>query len=300
VSLLECRGVTRIFRGARRVVDEVTLSAEPGDIVGIIGPNGAGKTTLLRIIAGDLATTSGSVVIAGHRCGSRVARALVGYAAEPPLAPPELTGLEWLRYLAAHGARGAAERLELVRAAIEIGELETFVGRRIAEYSRGMAQRLAVASASLAGRRVILLDETLGGIDPLVARLLRRNLARIAAADRVVLLASHDLSAVEQVATRAVILLRGRIAGDVSMATLLGERVLELSLNGGGLANHRWLLQRFRGSLRTGGGVAIPLVDGLSVEQVLEECREQRVAVAGSRVRYRRLEDILVAQAARQ
>jgi ABC-type multidrug transport system ATPase subunit len=172
------------------------------------------------------------------------------------------------------------------------------VGRRIAEYSRGMAQRLALASAALCGRTVILLDETLGGVDPLVARLLRRNLSRLAAEQRVVLLASHDLSTIEQVATRAVILLRGRIAGDVSMASLLGERVLELSLNGGALANHRWLLQRFRGSLRTGGGVAVPLVDGLSVEQVLEECREQRVAVAASRVRYRRLEDILVAEAA--
>jgi ABC-2 type transport system ATP-binding protein len=101
----------------------VSLSAEPGEIVGVIGPNGAGKTTLLRIIAGELAATSGSAFIAGHRCGTRAARALVGYAAEPPLAPPELTGLEWLRYLAGHCARGGAERLELVRSAIELGVL---------------------------------------------------------------------------------------------------------------------------------------------------------------------------------
>src|SRR5437773_863609 len=86
-------------------------------------------------------------------------------------------------------------------------------------------------------------------------------------------------------------------AADVSMASLLSELTADLSLNGGALANVDWLLHRFPGAVRTGEGLAIPLIRGLTIEQILEECRGQRIAVAASRVRYRRLEDILVEQA---
>jgi ABC-type multidrug transport system ATPase subunit len=293
MTLLKCAQLSREF-GARRALDGVTLQAEAGEIVGVVGPFGAGKTTLLRILAGELSPSSGTAEIDGHTCRTRAARQLVGYAADPPLAPPELTGLEWLRYLASGCARNATERLESVRAAIEIGAIEEFVGRRIGEYSRPMAQQLALAAAALCDRRVLLLDEVFGAIDPLVARTLRRNIARLASLGRLVVVASHDLSAIEQLATRVLVLSRGQVAADLSMAVLLGERVVELSLNGSSLASPDWLLHRFRGAVRTGEGIAIPLIEGLSSEQVLEECRGQRVAVAASRVRYRRLEDILL------
>ena len=295
MSLLSCDGVVRVFGKGRRALDGVSFSGEAGEILGLVGPNGAGKTTLLRILAGELAPTAGSAALEGHRCGTRAGRALVGHAPDPPLIPPELTGLEWLSYLASHCARSPAERLQLIRSATELAALHEFVGRRVAEYSRGMAQRLGLAAAALCARRVVLLDEALSGIDPLVARALRHNLSRLASGGQLILLASHDLATVEQLATRALVLSRGRLVADVSMAALLGERTLELSLNGGALANAEWLLHRFRGAVRTGEGVAVPMLGGLGMEQVLEECRAQRIAVAASRVRYRRLEDILVA-----
>jgi ABC-2 type transport system ATP-binding protein len=297
MKVLTCEGVARRFGKARQALNGVSFTADPGEILGVVGPNGAGKTTLLRILAGELAPTSGVATVAGHRCGTREGRALVGYAPEPPLIPPELTGLEWLRYLASHCARSPAERLDLIRSAIEFAALEEFVGRPVAEYSRGMAQRLGIAAATLCARKVMLLDEVLSGIDPLVARGLRRNIARLAAAGSLVVLASHDLSTIERLATRALVLLHGKLAADVSMGDLLGERVAELSLNSGALARPEWLLRRFPGALRTGEGIAIPLSGGLTIEQVLEECRAQRIAVAASRIRYRRLEDILVAHA---
>jgi ABC-type multidrug transport system ATPase subunit len=294
VSLLACDGLVRVFGKTRRALNGISFSGEAGEILGVVGPNGAGKTTLLRILAGELAPTSGGALVGGHRCGTRPGRGLIGYAPDPPLVPPELTGLEWLRYLASHCARSPAERLDLVRSAIEFAALEEFVGRRVSEYSRGMAQRLGLAAAMLCARKVVLLDEVLSGIDPLVARSLRQRIFRLAAGGRLILLASHDLGTIEQLATRALVLFRGRLAADVSMAALLSERIAELSLNGGALSNSDWLLRRFRGSVRTGEGIAIPLTGGLAIEQVLEECRAQRIAVAASRIRYRRLEDILV------
>lgn len=299
MNLLTCATLKRSF-GACVALDGVSFQASAGEIVGVVGPAGAGKTTLFRVLSGDLRLDEGNALVGGHRAGTREARLLVGLASDPPIAPAQLTGLEWLNYLASHRARSPAERTDLVRAAVELGELQEFAGRRTAGYSRGMAQRLELAAAALCARKVVLLDETLSGMDPLVARALRGRIQRLAAEGTLVLLASHDLSTVEQLATRALVLWRGRLAADVAMSSLLAERVAELSLNGGSLASADWLLHRFAGARRTGEGVAVPLLGGLRIEQVLAESHAQRIAVAASRVRYRRLEDILVAAAERE
>lgn len=282
-------------RNACAALAECTFAAAAGEIVGVVGPNGAGKTTLLRVLAGDLALTSGEAFIGGFRAGTRAARRLVGYAPDPPVAPPELSGIEWLTYLASHRASGPAARLTMVRDAVGVGGLEEFAGRQIAVYSRGMAQRLALAAAAMIGCGVLLLDEVLSGVDPLIAHQLRATIAGLATRGRLILVASHDLATIERLATRVLVLWRGRVVTDVATATLLTERVAELSLNGSGLPRVDWLLDRFPGAVRTGEGVAIPLTGGLTIEAVLAACRTERIAVSASRLRYRVLEDVLLA-----
>jgi ABC-2 type transport system ATP-binding protein len=298
MSFLTVRGAGRQFgpRCRRRTaLWDCTFEVEPGEVIGVVGPNGAGKTTLLRLLAGEIQLTTGSITVAGHPAGTRPARRLVGFAPDPPVAPPQLAGTEWLRVLARHRSRSEAERTRLVGSAIETAELHEFVRRRVAGYSRGMVQRLALAAAVICGTRVVVLDETLSGIDPLAHRRLRERLLRLAESGRSIVIASHDLSAVERLATRALVLAGGRLRADVPMATLASERVAELTLGGAALAGVDQLLARYPGSLRTGYGVAIPLTCGITVEQILGTMRQERVAVAASRVRYRALEDILVA-----
>jgi ABC-type multidrug transport system ATPase subunit len=265
--------------------------------VGIVGPNGAGKTTLLRLIAGELTLSAGALFVDGHNAGSRQARRIVGYAPDPPIAPNELTGVEWLKYLASHRAADPGERVALLQWAVELADLEAFVGRRIGEYSRGMMQRLGLAAAAVCGNRVLALDEVLSGVDPLVSRRLRAQICQLAALDRVIVIASHDLAALEKIATRVLVLWDGQLSADVSVSRLVNERVAELSLSGSGMAGIDRLMERFSGSVRTGDGVAVPLTGGLTVEQVLTVCRSLRIAVAASRTRYRALEDILMAAA---
>ncbi len=301
MSAIEVRGAARAFgsgRRARVALQECSFSADAGEIVGVVGPNGAGKTTLLRLVAGEIPLSSGMAWVDGYRVGTRMARLAVGYASDPPLLPPELTGLEWLKYLAGHRAAHPGKRTSLVRWAVGIGELESFGSRRIGEYSRGMAQRLALAAASITGRVAIILDEALNGIDPLVAGRLRGRIADLAASGKVIVVASHDLATVEKLATRVLVLWEGRLSADVDVARLVQERVAELSLGGSALARTEALVQRFPDAVRTGEGVAIPLSGGLTIEKVLAACRAARVAVAASRVRYRALEDILHAAAA--
>jgi len=300
MKCIECRGVTRTFgAGARKRValHDCSFVADPGEIVGVVGPNGAGKTTLLRLVAGEILPTAGDVLVLGRRAATRSARRVVGFASDPPLTPAELTCLEWLSYLASHRAGSRQERARLVTWAVGFAEVSDFAGRRIGTLSRGMHQRLALAAAAVAGSAALVLDETLSGVDPLVQRRLRFQIARLAATGRLILIASHDLGALERLATRVLVLCGGRVRADERMADLMAQRVAELTLSGSSLASVDRVLQRFTGAVRTGHGVAVPLRCGATVEQVLAACGEERIPVAASRVRYRALEDILVAAA---
>jgi ABC-type multidrug transport system ATPase subunit len=280
--------------GRRVALSDCSFECHNGEIVGVIGPNGAGKTTLLRLMAGETASTSGELTVAGHRVGSRAARRAVGYVGDPPLLPGELSGVEWLKYLAGHRASHPRERTALLQWAMELADVEEFAGRRISECSRGMVQRLALATAALAGSTALLLDEALSGIDPLLSRRLRGTLTNLAATGRVIIVASHDLAVLERVATRVLVLWRGRLVSDVSIARLATERVAELSLSGSCMSSCARLLDRFEGATRTDDGVAIPLTGGVTIEQAMAACRAERIPVAASRIRYRALEDVLV------
>jgi len=297
VVTLELRAVSRLFGSAcrrRRALDACSFTADKGEILGIVGPNGAGKTTLLRLIAGEILPSSGMLLVAGARAGTLAARRVVGFAPDPPLAPPELTCTEWLMYLASHRASSPQERTRVVSDAAEVAELDGFAGRRIGTLSRGMAQRLSLAAAVASRSTILLLDETLSGVDPLAQRRMRHGIARLASNGRLVVTASHDLAAVERLATRVLVLSRGQVRADVRTTELVGERVAELTLSGAVLAGVDDVMLRFPGAVRTGAGIAVPLRRGTSVEHVLAVCRQHRIPVASSRVRYRALEDILV------
>jgi ABC-type multidrug transport system ATPase subunit len=289
-------GVSHRYGGVV-ALSEMSVVVQPGEVVAVVGPHASGKTTLLRLLAGVQRPTRGSVQIGGHTAGTAQARDVTGYATDPPLPPPELTGWEWLHYVASQHARSASHRQVMVRHAASFGGITAFAHRRIGRHPRDAAQRLAVAAAAMAGRALVVLDEPLSGLDPLVVRELQDALARLARAGRVIVIAAHDLATVERLATRVLVLWEGRLVADVQTATLLGERVAELSLSGGALAHTAPLLCRFRGAVRTGGGIAVPLLDGLTVEGLLHDCRELRIAVSGSRVRYRVLEDLFLAAA---
>ncbi|HEY6852681.1 MAG TPA: ABC transporter ATP-binding protein [Gemmatimonadales bacterium] len=284
--VLELRDVARAYaRGRVRAVDGVSLALVPGEIVGLVGANGAGKTTLLRLAAGLLAPDSGVVTVLGGAPDGAVARRGVGYAPDGAVFPPALTVREVLGYYARLHSAGP-RRNALVAEALALGELGPVADRRAAALSRGEAQRLALAQAAMGGRRVLLLDETLSGIDPVVRRALCDRLAGLAHQGVAVLLASHDLTAVERLAGRVAILVRGRIARSAPTAALLGERVLEIVLDRPPVAPPA-------GFRVTATGLERDL-RGDSVEAALAVCRAHRLAVRASRVRLRTLEDVVL------
>lgn len=281
-------------RSAREAVRGVSLDLRRGEIVGVVGPAGSGKTTLLRLLTGRLKPLSGRVSILGKPAHFHRVRCGACFVPDPPVIPRHLSGHEWLRYLAAHRAADPGGRLALVRSATGVGRVSDFAHLRIGSLSRGMVGQLALAGATIVASDVMALDETLSGIDPIVVASLRESLGRFAGNGRGILVSSHDLSTLERIATRVVVMSEGRIVASTSLAALLRRRIAEIAVQGGSLASVRELSRVFPGSDVTGSGIAVPLERGLTLEKILAVCRENRIAVSGSRVRYRMIEDLLL------
>ena len=256
-------------------LDLVSLALLPGEIIGIVGPARAGKTTLLRVAAGLAAPQRGSVC---RPCAA-------GYAPEAPVFPPALSVREVLAYYACFHATGRARRA-LVHDGLEVAGLAPVADTRAAALGRADLHRLALAQAVLGGPRVLLLDETLSGLDPLARRDLCARVARLAATGVAVLLAARDLAALERVAGRVLVLRAGRVVRAGALAALLAERVLEVVLDSPPP-------EPPPGFRVTAAGLEAPLA-GRTPEAALALCRAHRLAVRASRVRVKSLEEIVL------
>ena len=265
----------------------VSLALLPGEITGVVGPAGAGKSTLLHVASGCVTPDAGEARICGIPASRAAARRLVGYARELPTFPPALTVREVLSYYARlHTAAEARPARGLVREALELAGLGAAGDLRVSTLGRADLQRLALAQAALGGRRVLLLDETLSGLDAVARRDLCGRLARLAAAGVAVLLAACDLAALERVAGRVLVLRAGRVVRAGPLAALLAERVLEVILD----APPPEPPPGFR---VTAAGIEAPLA-GRTAEAALALCRAHRLAVRASRVRVKSLEEIVL------
>jgi ABC-type multidrug transport system ATPase subunit len=236
-ATLLAQGLRRTFSAGRRrppivALDGADLVALAGECVGVVGPNGAGKSTLLQIAAGLLEAHGGEVRVCGHGPRSAEARRKVGYAAEQPAFYPELTVRELLAHFAAAHGQWRTTRRALVDEALALGGLEDWADRRAGTLSRGIGQRLALAQSALGCRELVLLDETLSGIDPLAQRDVRERIRSLIERGVTVVLASHDLAAVERLAERVAILNQGRTVRVLDASDFALDRSLVLVVDG--------------------------------------------------------------------
>jgi heme ABC exporter ATP-binding subunit CcmA len=204
-------GLRRDFGGAP-VLAGLDLTVDAGELVVLLGANGAGKTTLLRVLATLLRPSGGSLRIFGEDASRRppAARRRLGHVGHESACYPDLTGQENLQFYAElHGVPDPAGRIaDLLRWAGLVGAAR----RPVRVYSRGMAQRLALARALLHGPELLLLDEPFSGLDPAGTTRLQTLLAELRLSGHAIVLSTHDIERVAPAATRVAILHRGRIA----------------------------------------------------------------------------------------
>ena len=220
------RSLTKRFDGPA-VVDDLSFEVAAGTVTGFVGANGAGKTTTMRLILGLVAPTSGEALVDGrpYRDLDHPVRE-VGAALDGPGAHPSHTARTHLG-IQALAAGVSATRVAEVLDLVELGD---FAGRRVGTFSMGMRQRLALAAALLGDPPVLLLDEPTNGLDPPGIIWMRDVLRRLAAEGRAVLVSSHLLAELAEVATSVVIIDRGRLVADATIRDLLAgqDRVVAL------------------------------------------------------------------------
>ncbi|MDQ2587834.1 ABC transporter ATP-binding protein [Saccharothrix yanglingensis] len=215
--MIEVRGLTRRY-GDVLAVDDLDFTVEPGKVTGFLGPNGAGKSTTMRIVLGLDRPTSGTALVNGRSCAA-LAEPLreVGALLDPGSAHPGRTGRGHLRVAARTNGIPSRRVDEVVE---EVG-LGRAARRRIKGYSLGMRQRLGIAAALLGDPGVLLFDEPVNGLDLDGVRWVRGLLRRLADEGRTVLVSSHLLGEVEQVADRLVVIGRGRLIADATTEQVL-------------------------------------------------------------------------------
>ncbi|HTN54653.1 MAG TPA: ATP-binding cassette domain-containing protein, partial [Microbacterium sp.] len=205
-QVLEFNRVTKRY-GAVTAVADLSVRVEPGVVTGFLGPNGAGKTTSLRMLLGQIRPTSGTATIGGTPYSElRNPLRTVGAVLEEAAYRPRRTAARQLLIAAKSNGIPVTRVDEVLR----LVGLQDDADTRLGSYSLGMRQRLAVASALLGDPGVLVLDEPANGLDPEGIRWMRLLMRRLADEGRTVLLSSHVLSEIEQVADDVVVLSKGR------------------------------------------------------------------------------------------
>ena len=231
-TVIQTDRLTKTY-GRRTGCEGICLSVSEGQIFGLLGPNGAGKSTLVKMLVGLLHPTSGSAEILGRPLGDLEARRQIGFLPENFRYHEWLTGQELLSF---HGSlyrmdpRGIKERVSEVLRTVG---LERASGQRIGTYSKGMQQRLGLASALLPDPALLFLDEPTSALDPLGRREVREIMLELKRRGKTVFLNSHLLSEVEMICDQVAMIREGRIAAAGALDELLSARLeVEMEIAG--------------------------------------------------------------------
>jgi ABC-2 type transport system ATP-binding protein len=207
--------------GFRRAVEGLSLTLQKGQSLGLLGVNGAGKTSTIRALLGMLKPKEGKVSVFGGPPGRLKALRRIGFAPEDGVPPEYLTASEYLGFVGGLKIKDSALRHKEMNELLDWFELVP--KKKLRDFSKGMKRRLILAQAFLGTPELLILDEPLNGLDPLVIIKLRERLDAYRAQGGTLLFSSHILSEVEKSCSHVAILSSGKMVCHSPVAALVGE-----------------------------------------------------------------------------
>ncbi|MEW6072817.1 MAG: ABC transporter ATP-binding protein [Planctomycetota bacterium] len=211
---------SRPFAKGFRALTEVNLEVGRGSVFGLLGPNGAGKTTFIKILLGLVRGWDGEAWLLGERAGKPVPRRRIGFLPEAHRLPGYLTGRQVLRLCGMYSGRSPRWLDERIPAWLERVGMTKDADRKIREFSKGMAQRIGLAQAFVHEPELVFLDEPTDGVDPIGRAAIRQIVLDLKGTGTTIFINSHLLMEVEKVCDRVVIMDRGRIIQEGTIAEL--------------------------------------------------------------------------------
>ena len=227
--MLEIRHFSKSYGGGKKAVDDVTIQVACGDIYGFIGHNGAGKSTTIRAVVGVLDFTDGDIYIDGHsvRDEPMACKQVTAYIPDNPDLYENLTGIQYLNFVADVFGIGPGEREERIRKYAGLFEITDALGDLIGSYSHGMKQKVAIISALIHNPKLLVLDEPFVGLDPKASFTLKEIMREMCGQGTAVFFSTHVLDVAEKLCNRVAIIKHGRIVAAGTMEELTEGHSLE-------------------------------------------------------------------------
>lgn len=228
-AMLDIQHYSKSYSEGKKAADDVTLCVESGDIYGFIGHNGAGKSTTIRAVVGVLDFTEGEIFIDGHSVKDEpmACKRITAYIPDNPDLYENLTGIQYLNFVADVFELGAAEREERIRKYAEMFEITDALGDLINSYSHGMKQKVAIISALIHQPKLMVLDEPFVGLDPKATFTLKEIMHEMCRQGSAVFFSTHVLDVAEKLCNKVAIIKHGRIIAAGTMEELTEGHSLE-------------------------------------------------------------------------
>lgn len=228
-AMLEIKHYSKAYGKGKKAAEDVCLTVESGDIYGFIGHNGAGKSTTIRAVVGVLDFTEGEIFIDGHSVKDEPTecKKITAYIPDNPDLYENLTGIQYLNFVADVFKISAAERKESIKKYGDIFEITDSLGDLISSYSHGMKQKVAIISALIHKPKLLVLDEPFVGLDPKATFTLKEIMREMCENGTAVFFSTHVLDVAEKLCNKIAIIKQGRIIASGNMEELTKGHSLE-------------------------------------------------------------------------
>lgn len=216
----------------KKAVDNISFTAEKGQIYGFLGPNGAGKTTTIKMIVGLLKQDDGSINIGGNDTLSQSleAKLITSYVPDNPQVYEKLKGIEYLNFMADVYKVDKEKRKERISKYLRLFELEDSINDLISSYSHGMKQKIVLTGALISDPELFILDEPMVGLDPKSAFNLKQIMRDMCDRGKTVFFSTHVLEVAEKICDKIAIINKGKIIAEGTMEELKQKAGKEESL----------------------------------------------------------------------
>ena len=271
------------FRMKRvQALKDISLEIERGEIFGFLGPNGAGKTTLIKILMGLTEPTSGTALVFGRPPRDAAAKARLGFLPESPYFYDHLTAREFLQLAAQLSGVTSADVAGRVTGLLRLLRMEHSAGVQMRNFSRGMLQRVGIAQALVADPELVVLDEPMGGLDPVGRKEFRDIIIDLRERGKTVFFSTHILSDVEMICDRVGIIIDGRIVevGRLNQILTDAAESIEVTVRGVTGRTQKILERVSQYAIKSGDELLLTVRNDEDVDKIMAICRE----VGGIRV----------------